>query len=241
MWSRYVLACVLLVVAVCLVAESRPVNYATRVLDSFDDPEARQWIVVGSKFSVEGYPQVKYVKAWPLALFGNTPPSGDVQCLGVHAQFRRRSDNYIEFIPVKADENGQTLHDPIEISGRAKYLDMWVWGSNYNFAMEVHLIDHRGIAHVLPLGSLRYQGWRNVHATIPEWIPQEVTHVPKAKTLKLTRLVLWTAPTERVDDFYVYIDHLKVLTDLFTDSYDGDTLGDSGTIEQLWGGESSGD
>jgi hypothetical protein len=45
---------------------------------------------------------------------------------------------------------------------------------------------------------------------------------------------MWTNPMERVDNFFVYIDHFKVLTDVFESLYDGNDLGDPERVQELW-------
>lgn len=217
--------------------ETTTLTYATRVIESFDDPEAQLWIVQGSKFATEGYPQMEYAKIWPQQLFGRNWENVDLRCIGIYCKFDREGFNYIEFIPVREDQNGNYVSDPLTIPGRAKYLDLWVWGSNYDYYMEVHLVDFRGMNHVLPLGSLNFEGWQSMSVNIPTSIPQVDHHLPKYKNIELTKLVLWTRPEEKVDGFYVYIDHIKVLTDLYQQRFDGDDLVDSRTVEQIWGSE----
>ena len=34
---------------------------------------------------------------------------------------------------------------------------------------------------------------------------------------------------------FIYIDHMKVLTDLYIDRFDGDNLVDPDLLEQVWG------
>jgi hypothetical protein len=46
--------------------------------------------------------------------------------------------------------------------------------------------------------------------------------------------VLWTRPHERVNDFYVYFDHIKTLSDMFVTRFDGDTLAEEDRIQEIW-------
>ena len=234
MKTKAMIILVLLLATASLVAQELTLTYATEVVESFDDPDAQTWIVRGSKFATEGYPKMTYANTWPQTLFGRNWDGEDLRCLGIQAKFDRKGYNYIELIPVKEDADGNYVNDPIKIPGRAKYLDLWVWGSNYDFYLEVHVLDFRGVDHVLPLGSLKYQGWKNLNVTIPSSIPQVDVHLPKYKNVELTKLVVWTRPAERVDDFYIYFDHIKVLTDLFQDRFDGDELIDNHMLDQIW-------
>jgi hypothetical protein len=115
-----------------------------------------------------------------------------------------------------------------------KNLDFWVWGSNYDYYMEVQLRDHRGVVHVLDLGAINFAGWRNLRVQIPTYISQSVQYVPQLKTLELVKLVLWTRPSERVDGFWVYLDQIKVFTDVFESPFDGEGLADPERIDELW-------
>lgn len=224
-----------LLIAVVVVAQQSTPTYATVVIESFDDPAAQTWIARGSKFITEGYPRMTYAQTWPQGLFGRNWENKELQCLAIEGRFDRKGYNYIELIPVEEDAEGNIVSDPIKIPGRAQYLDLWVWGSNYDYYLEAHLIDYKGIDHVLPLGSLKYEGWRSLSVTIPSAIPQIDPHLPKYKNVELTKLVLWTRPQEDVNGFYVYFDHIKVLTDLYQDRFDGDELIDRQMIDQIWG------
>ncbi|MFP4364314.1 MAG: flagellar filament outer layer protein FlaA [Spirochaetia bacterium] len=205
----------------------------SRVIESFDNTETRQWVSIGSKFATEGYPESQLVEAWPDALFGDNRQGEELRCLGVHGRFDRQGYNYIELIPTDEDENPA----PVELPGQVRTLDVWVWGSNYDYYLEAHVLDHRGINHVLPLGNLDFVGWRNLSVDVPGTIPQASANIPGLNPLRLTKIVIWTRPRERVNDFYVYIDHIKVLTDVFLDRYDGDDLGDPERMDELWNAE----
>ena len=114
-------------------------------------------------------------------------------------------------------------------------LDLWVWGANYNYTMDVHLRDFEGMDRVLHLGSLMFAGWKNLAVAITGNIPQSRRYIPRFQALELTKLVIWTHPTEKVDDFYVFLDEIKVLTDLFETRFDGDDLADPTVAEQALG------
>jgi hypothetical protein len=137
---------------------------------------------------------------------------------------------------IYTDQAGkQWVSNPLVFEGRVQALSVWVWGSNYNFYLEVHLEDHRGIIHVLPLGDLTFEGWQNLTVEIPGAIPQAARYIPKLQRLKLVKFMLWTRPDERVSNFYLYLDHIKIITDLFETRYDGDDLEEAGKIQEIWG------
>lgn len=228
------LAVLLVFLTPALVAEET-INLESRTLESFD-PETRttDWIVRGSKFVTEGFPKKTYAESWPEALFGANRDGKDLQVLGAHFKFDRQGYNYIEFIPARENEEGEMVANPIEVPGRAQLFDLWVWGSDFDYYMEAHFKDHRGVVHTLKLGNLDYTGWKNLRVNIPSYIPQEQNYAPYLEGLKLVKLVLWTKPSERVHNCYVYIDHLKVLTDVFVSRFDGDSLAQPEQVDEIW-------
>ncbi len=230
-------------VSSALFADERVQNLESRVVESFDDPDAQQWEVLGSKFIAEGFPQMTYARAWPEALFGRNNEGRDLRVLGAKAAFDRTGYNYLEFIPVAVGEGGDLVPDPIPLPGRVKQIDMWVWGSNYDYYVEAHIRDFTGRVHVLQLGSIKFVGWKNLAAGIPPYVPQAGGYVTEGgfnKPIDLLKIVMWTKPTENVSGFNIYLDHIKVLTDTFVTRFDGDQLADPERINEIWsngGGE----
>jgi hypothetical protein len=236
------------------------VSFETRVIEDFDENPTSRWIVRGSKFTtVERdesgkatriYPVAANVPGYPLAAFGRSTDKPDRGTLGLHGRFDRKGYNYIEIIPAaeapKEADQSQIIHQdgttgkkwvskPLDLPGRILYLDLWVWGSNLRYYLDVHLEDYRGIDHVVRMGDLNFLGWRNLRAGIPGGIMQNANTVPRFRNLRLTKFTLWTRPEERVDDFYVYFDQIKVLTDLYETRYDGDDLEQTATLQKVWG------
>jgi len=214
-------------------------NYTSKVIESFDNPDAQQWIVTGSKFSTEGYPKKAYANAWPEAIFGKNKEGKELKALGIHGKFDRKAYNYIEIIPAAKNDKGELVPKAIDLPVRVKTIDLWAWGSNYDYSLEVHIRDYEGIEHTLQLGSLRYEDWKDLYTSVPSSIPQSRRYLPKRRNLQLTKLVLWTRPEEKVDGFYVYFDQLKVLTDLFESRFDGDNLIEPDVLNKIWKSESA--
>ena len=178
-------------------------------------------------------PVFQRVQTFPRALYNrNNPAPDNAQAFGVRAGFVRQGYNYLEFIPVY----GSDPTKGIPIPGIAKTMDFWVWGSNYNYYLEAHLRDYRGVSHVIRMGDTNFRGWNNLQARIPSIIPQQDYNDPLGKRLQITKIVLWTTPGEKVNDFYIYIDEIKVFTDMFAQPYDGDELADPDNVNTLWGG-----
>lgn len=225
------------------------VSYESYVFEDFDENPLNRWIIRGSKFSAEGYPKLAMVKTWPQALWGKKPESTEHYALGIKGSFDRGGYNYIEIIPaqeapagtetskiIHSDAGGKNwVHNPINFKGRSKSFDIWVWGSNHNFYIEVYLQDFNGTIYRLPLGDLNYIGWKNLSIEIPPSIPQAEKYVPSLHPLKFIKLMVWTRPGEIVDGFYIYLDQIKILTDLFESRYDGDELEDPEFLDEIWG------
>jgi len=133
--------------------------------------------------------------------------------------------------PVQAD--GVTPFE-IPMPGRVRYMDLWVWGSNLNYRMEGYVRDHRGVVHVVSFGSIAHNGWRNIRADVPDNIPQMRRAEFGSAPLRFVKFRIWTQPSERVNDFFIYLNQFKVLTDTFESIFDGDELADPDLVPQLW-------
>lgn len=225
---------VFLLCAAAAVADETTVNLESVVVQTFDNPDTDSWIAVGSKFATQGFPQVIYAKTWPVALFGANSEGKDYRSLGVYGKFNRKEYNWIDMIPVKKDANGNAAPNPLPLPGRVKMIDMWVWGSNYDYYLECYVQDYTGVVHIIPMGDLKFQGWRNLRINIPDSIPQSQPYLPRKEALDLVKFRLWTRPTEKVDGFQIYLDQIKVLTDTFETPFDGDTLADPAVASQIW-------
>lgn len=219
------------------------VNLVARVLQSFDPDEAthetaRTWALLPSKFGYDAKGnnmwQTRLLTAWPESLFGKNRDKEKLQVLGIGGRFLRKGYNYVEIVP-GTGEGRNFKPNPIPIPGRAESIDLWVWGANHAYLLEAHIRDFQGIDHVLPLGSLQFAGWKNLRSRIPGNIPQFWKYLPRLRNLELTKLVLWTQPQEKVDEFYLYIDQIKVTTDLFEATFDGDELAEVEKLQEIWG------
>ncbi|HUI71784.1 MAG TPA: flagellar filament outer layer protein FlaA [Spirochaetia bacterium] len=225
----------LLFTAVSVMAQESVVTLQVRPLISFDDQgKMANWIVQGSKFAAQGFPEAKLVKAWPDALYGRNKDNRDLNSLAIHSKFDRKGYNYIEIIPATKDSSGNLVPTTIPIPGKVQRMDMWVWGSNYNYTMDVFLRDFRGIDHVLHFGSLNFAGWRDLSVNVPGSIPQARRYLPQFQAVELTKVVIWTAPDEKVDDAWIFLDELTILTDMGRLRFDGEDLADPDYLNQLW-------
>jgi hypothetical protein len=195
------------------------------ILEDFESND-NNWAVSASRFATEGFPKLKTnVEGAPIALTGAFREGPTEYVFGVRSSFTRKGYNRVWIYP----------EEEIVIPGYAKKIDVWVWGANYYYNMEVHLRDYRGVVHKLPFGSLHFIGWHNLSVEIPGHIPQFMRYLPMEKPLTLVRLAIWTEPSERVDDFIIYFDHLKVMTDVYRERFDGDVLADNSF--EIWSTE----
>ncbi len=208
------------------------------VLESFDDPDARTWVVTASKFSPEDLPESAYVRTWPDQLYREEPEGQELRALGVRAAFTRKGYNFVELTPSTEDENGELQPQGIPIPGTVDTIGVWVWGSRRDYYLDVQLRDFRGVVHTLRMGDVSFRGWQNLQIQVPTSVPQESNYVLQEEGLEIVKLVLWTRPQERVDEFYIYFDEIKVVTDMFRRRFDGEELADPERIEELWSGSS---
>jgi hypothetical protein len=229
-------------------------SFETRVLESFNGGDDAPYIwkaqssryvtpvrnangevVQDSSGNTVYYPITTYVAAWPAAAFGYNRSSDDppLRSLGINGGFDRKGYNWVDLYPVLADDPDGNPYE-IQIPGRVHNLDMWVWGSNLRYYIEIFLRDYRGVVHSLRLGDIAYIGWRNLRVNVPSGITQARKTLPSYAGLSFVKFRIWTQPTEKVDNFYIYFKQLKVLTDMFEGLFDGNDLADPTNVERLW-------
>lgn len=209
------------------------------VVDDFDDPanrnwlednekktEPRTWSVRGSSFSEESYPLLKYVPGAPTKRDIDTSQENR-QFLAIQSKFKYRGYNYFEIIPTVNNEEGFSL------PGNTLALSVWVWGSNYNYTLEAHVTDVEGKVFVIPMGSLNFLGWRNLSARIPFSYSKD-KYNPWGASIKLKRFVVRTHPKERVDNYMMYMDDIKVETIKDYTPYNGGELFNPRRINEIW-------
>jgi hypothetical protein len=248
--------------AVCLIlmaslglpvfGDETTVNLESRVIEDFSGSSGLTWKATASKFThketdddgnvTDEYPKLAAVETWPMAVHKKASLSNQDEMpksLGINGNFDRRGYNWIDIYATKANDDGEEARYEIPLPGRTQYLDMWVWGSNLNYYIEAYIRDYQGVVHNLRFGNIGYTGWRNIRTNIPNHIPQYKRILPRLESLKFIKFRIWTQPVERVNDFYIYFNQFKTLTDTFESLYDGDELADPEYVKQLW--DNSGD
>jgi hypothetical protein len=219
-------------------------NLESRILESFDGDSDYEWRLTASKFATqtdeETFPKMVMVDAWPQSLFGSARQQDEDQprqSLGVWGRFDRVGFNWIDVYPVALDGGEDAEPVEIPIPGRVRDIDVWVWSGNFDFYIEAYIRDYLGVVHIINMGNLGYEGWRNLLAHIPNNIPQGKRQLPNLASLRFVKFRIWTQPTERVNDFYIYFDQFKVLTDTFESLFDGDDLIDPVRMQEIWGSD----
>jgi len=274
-YGNFKVFCLVLLAGVAFVAFGNDptdptVNFESRILETFDNTENSLyvWHKDASRFAVgkdaadkdnkafaglglesgDFFPKLDYFEIWPQVLFRNNPDKKELRSLGIWGKFKRMGFNWIDIYPTLKSEGDNASPYEIPIPGRVRYIDMWVWGMGLNFNIEVYLRDQQGVVHTIYLGSLDYQGWRNLKAVVPVTVPQRRRILIDPRTsnilnanernsvyLKFVKFRIWTTPREAVGDFYVYLDQFKVLTDIFETLYDGDDMTNPDWIREHWG------
>ena len=173
---------------------------------------------VKAQFLKQGY---NWIEIYPVKLKGSILNADNKPVTTIENPSERLpADNLGGKITNRVFEQATNLN----LEGVVKSLDLWVWGGNYRYWLEFHLIDYKGFLHRLSAGDIKYIGWLNLRTKIPEYIPQAEHHVPFLKNLKIVMMKLWGYPTERVDQFFVYFDYMQVQTDVYRQRFNGDEL-----------------
>jgi len=235
-------------------ADDTTISFETRILESFngDDDAPYVWKTQASRFisairdkdgqavkdndgNEQRYPITHYVEAWPIAAFGyNRGGDGPtIRSFGINGRFDRQGYNWIDVYPVLKDDSDENPYE-IPIPGRLHNIDLWVWGANMRYYIEIYLRDYQGVIHPLKLGDIGYIGWRNLRVNIPGNITQSRRTVPAYAGLSFVKFRIWTQPVEKVNNFYIYFKQLKVLTDMFESLFDGNDLADPAHVDRLW-------
>lgn len=231
-------------------SDERTKNLQSVTLEDFElnnGKPVRQWAIIPNRFGKEGnvdtgksLQELSWVQAWPESYFGKEGVFDDGNTkreyktsLATKISFNRQGYNFVELYPL-AEKDGKLVKSPLPFKGIIQQMDMWIWCSNYNYNVYLVLSDYRGVEHRLYVGNLQHIGWKNFTVSMPSYIPQSVSYIPPTKSLSFVKLVIETTPKEKVSGAYVYIDHIKYLSDIFETKYDGYDLADPENVSKLW-------
>lgn len=241
---RFLAACIVLFTCIAVSSvfgDQQTISLESIIIDPFDGSSDYEWKHFESKFATKGededssFPKLAYVSAYPVALrYLHRDSEDDVKSLGVWGKFDRQGYNWIDLYPVQKEGEEDAGPYEIPLRGRVQLLDIWVWGARLNYYIEAYVRDYRGVVHVIPMGDIGFAGWKNLRANVPTHIPQSKKQLPDIANLKFVKFRIWTRPTEKVDNFYIYFNRFKILSDTFESFFDGDELADPANVQKLW-------
>jgi hypothetical protein len=127
--------------------------------------------------------------------------------LGVKIEYIARGYNWFSIIPVK----------PIIIEGITQHITFWVAGRNYNHWIRIIIQDFYGRERFIYVNKLNFIGWKELKVSIPESIVQQDFHYADRVGIKFAGFVIECDPKETYGDYYLYLDELRALTDIFNE------------------------
>ena len=148
----------------------------------------------------------------------------DIHVLGTRVDFLRRGYSSFFIRPVR----------PIPIEGIAKTVSVWVAGRNFNHTLVLLIEDFFGRPFELTMGQLNFQGWKRLTVAIPpqaedgfHGIVQRNYHYNHHMGIRITGFRIDVDPWSAVGSYYIYLDDLRAVTDLFAeDNRDPDDMPD---------------
>jgi hypothetical protein len=149
----------------------------------------------------------------------------DQYVLGTRVDFIHRGYTSFTIYPTR----------PVPIEGITKTISLWVVGRNYNHELKLLLEDFFGRSFELYVGRLNFQGWKKLTVAIPpqaedgiNGIVQRNYHYNNRLGIKITGFRIDVDPWEAYGSYYIYLDDLRAVTDLFAeDNRDPDDMPDT--------------
>lgn len=184
-------------------------NIISKIWFNFEGDEG--WGVYPSKFFISSKTKSGVYETTPDALGDDKKSSS--RSFGFQTAFKKKGYNYIDIERQGVEEKPFT--------GTVDNMSLWVWGGNFDYDMEVHVEDYLGYIYRLPLGNLKFYGWKNLSTRIPNGVMQVEPHAPKQERLKFKKFRLYANPYERENKFICVFDYFKIVTDTYVDQYDG--------------------
>ena len=184
-------------------------NVTYKLWYNFDEGEG--WRVDLSHFGITGKTKSEYIEKVP---FGLVLDDGvqNAGSFGFETSFSIKGHNYVDIYPG---------NDKGPFPGDVKSLEMWVWGGNFDYRIDIYLKNYQGYVYRVPMGSIRYYGWRNLKANLPTSIPRKSTYASEKGTLSLQKIRFRSSPRERKDIFFCAVDYFRVITDQYKRLFDG--------------------
>lgn len=148
----------------------------------------------------------------------------DRYVLGTRVDYLRRGMHSFTIYPLR----------PIPIEGITKTISVWVVGRNNNHVLKIMLQDFFGRDYELTMGKLNFQGWKKLTVAIPPQSPDGLSgivqrnyHYNNFSGIKVTGFKIVCDMMETYGSYYIYLDDLRAVTDLFAEEYrDPDDMDD---------------
>lgn len=184
-------------------------NLVSKLWYNFEENGDEEWIVSTSKFGIEEKTKQYFLPGVPEAL--GEAKAETTQSLGVEAAFTSKGYNFVDV----------AITDSKPFFGNVDSINVWVWGGNFDYNIEMHLEDRQGYIYRLPMSSLKYYGWKNLALDIPNTIRQKGRYAPRENGLKFKKFRLYSEPYARKDKFVSVFDYFKIVTDTYSEQFDG--------------------
>jgi hypothetical protein len=166
----------------------------------------------------EGYTATRLFDGGPLAKVPIPEEEGlnipDKYVLGTRVDFLHRGYNTLTIYPMR----------PVPIEGITKTVSIWVAGRNFNHELSLLIEDAFGRYFELYMGKLNFQGWKKMTVAIPpqaldgiHGIVQRNYHYNSMMGIKITGFRIDCDPMEAYGSYYIYLDDLRAVTDLFAE------------------------
>jgi hypothetical protein len=149
----------------------------------------------------------------------------DRYVLGTRVDYLRRGHSSFTMYPIR----------PIPIEGITKTVSVWVAGRNFDHELVLLIQDFFGRNFELYVGKLNFQGWKQLTVAVPPQAPdgrngvvQRNYHYNNQMGIKIVGFRVDVDPMEAFGSYYVYLDDLRAVTDLFAEeTRDPDDMVDS--------------
>ena len=140
----------------------------------------------------------------------------DTHVLGTRVDFLRRGHSSVLITPVR----------PIHIEGITKTVSVWAVGRNYNHSLILLVEDFFGRVFELNMGTLNFQGWKQLTVAIPpqpefgiNGIVQRNYNYNNDMGIRIRGFRVEFDPWQAYGSYYLYLDDLRAVTDLFSESH----------------------
>lgn len=130
---------------------------------------------------------------------------GDNYVIGVKVSFYKRGIVDFNIRPVR----------PIPVPGKTKVITVWVAGREAQHRLEVVVSDYFGNTAYIDMGRLDFPGWRKMTVAVPQTLKQRDPHYHYLGGITVRGFNVKCAIDETYGNYYIYLDDLRVVTDLF--------------------------